>query len=416
MSAKPRRAERSSTPPSASATRVIVYTGKGGVGKTTVSAATALALAKSGQRTLVTSTDPAHSLADAFGMALGSDPTEVAPLCFAQEADPLHRMANGWDDIRAYLVDILHWAGAEAIEADELAVLPGLEEVLALADLHDAVESGEWDAVVVDCAPTAETLRLLSLPDVLSWYMDRAFPVSRRLTRLVRPALSRLTEIPVADDAVFDSAERLYSQLRSVRALLTEADRTSVRVVVVPEEMVVAEARRTFTYLSLFGYRVDAVVANRILPDEVVDPYFRRWQDQQRAHLRTITDGFGGVPVWRVGLAAGEVVGVTALSAVADEVFRGVDPQHRRQGAPPLRIVSEDDSASRAALELDLPFADRSDVDVAIAEGDVIVTCGPYRRVISLPDSLRHHVVERAALTDGVLRIVMSPSESAVSP
>jgi arsenite/tail-anchored protein-transporting ATPase len=254
--------------------RVLLFTGKGGVGKTTTAAATALAAANDGLRTAIMSTDPAHSLADSFGVELGDELVEVAPKCFAQQLDAQARMESSWGEIRDYLRGVFDWAGLDDVEAEELSVVPGLDEVFALGDIKTHAESGEWDVLVVDCAPTAETIRLLSLPDILAWYMERVFPMGRRMNRMIGPVLSRVTNLPVAGDEVFGASRRFYDRLDGVKELLADASVTSVRLVVNPERMVIAEARRTYTYLSLFGYRVDAVVANRLLPDEITDPWF----------------------------------------------------------------------------------------------------------------------------------------------
>ena len=254
--------------------RTILFTGKGGVGKTTVAAATAVRVAQRGARTLVMSTDSAHSLGDSFGVTLGDRPVEVAPGCRAAEPDAQRRLERSWGDIRGYLREVMEWAGVDSIEADELSLLPGVEEVVALTEIAAIRRRGDVDVLVVDCAPTAETIRLLSLPDVLAWYMARVFPAGRRLSRALGPVVSRVARVPIADDAVFASVERLYADLSAVRDILRDHRRSSARLVVNPEKMVVAEARRTATYLSLFGYRVDAVVANRVLPDALTDPWF----------------------------------------------------------------------------------------------------------------------------------------------
>src|SRR5258705_3309586 len=232
--------------------------GRGGVGKTAVAAATAARAAASGLRTIVVSTDPAHSLADAFDVELDDRPSPVAPRLWGQQLNARLRFEETWEDVRKYMVDVLDWVGADSLEAEELAVVPGLDEVFSLADIKQFATSGEYDLVVVDCAPTAETIRLLSLPDVLGWYMDRVFDAQRGLTRLARQVLSRVSGIPVAGDQVFGAIRRFYDRLDGVRELLTDGAVTSARLVVNPERLVVAEARRPYTYLSLFGYHADA--------------------------------------------------------------------------------------------------------------------------------------------------------------
>jgi len=385
--------------------RILLFTGKGGVGKTTTAAATALRCADAGLRTIVLSTDPAHSLADALDQPLGSDPTPVVDGLWGQQLDAQARMEESWHEIRGWLREVFAWAGVEGLEAEELAVVPGLDEVFALADLKQHAEAGAWDVVVVDCAPTAETIRLLSLPEVLARYMERLFPVGRRVNRLVSPVLSRVTSLPVAGDEVFAATSAFYDRLDGVREILLDAERTSVRLVVNPERMVIAEARRTYTYLSLFGYRVDAVVANRLLPDGVSDPWFDRWKALHVEHLREIEEGFAPLPVLRVGLAPAEVVGIDALRAFADEVYGADDPAAVLHAGEPLRIAQAD---GRTTLSLELPFADKGELQLGRRGDELLVTVGPYRRAVALPDSLRGHRVADATLTDGRLAVTFA--------
>jgi arsenite-transporting ATPase len=383
-------------------TRVLLFTGKGGVGKTTTAAATALRCADAGLRTVVLSTDPAHSLADAFDVPLGPLASPVVSNLWGQQLDAQDRLEESWGEIKDFLTDVFDWAGLDAVEAEELAVLPGLDEVFALADIRYHAASGEWDVVVVDCAPTAETLRLLSLPDVLSWAMQRLFPMGRAVNKVVAPVLSRVTSLPVATDDVFAATQRFYDQLDGVRDLLTDPSRTSVRLVVNPERMVIAEARRTHTYLSLFGYGVDAVVANRLLPDEVVDPWFESWKEAQLEHLTAIEDGFAPVPVLRAGLAAQEPVGVERLRALADRLYGDVDPSRRLHTGDPFHVDADGDDL---VLRLPLPGATHDDLDLAQLHGELLVRVGPYRRAIVLPDSLRRRTVAGAALDGGMLAV-----------
>src|SRR5437762_8068812 len=324
--------------------RILLFTGKGGVGKTTVAAATAMRAAEHGLRTIVCSTDPAHSLADAFDAPLGDRPTPIAHRLSGQQLNARVRFEEAWEDVRTYLVDVLDWAGADTVEAEELAVIPGLDEVFALADIKEFATSGEYDLVVVDCAPTAETIRLLSLPDVLGWYMDRVFDAQRRLTRLARPVISRVSGIPVAGDQVFGAIRRFYDRLDGVRELLTDGSITSARLVVNPERLVVAEARRTYTYLSLFGYHVDAVIVNRILPTVLDHPWLDQWKTAQSAHLDAIGDAFGPLPVLTAELAERELAGVDDLESFAGDLYGDLRVEARLSSIEPLRVDAVGDS------------------------------------------------------------------------
>ena len=387
-------------------TRVLLFTGKGGVGKTTTAAATALACADAGLRTIVLSTDPAHSLADALDVPLGPLASPIVEHLWGQQLDAQDRLEEAWGDIQAWLLEVLAWAGVDAVEAEELSVIPGLDEVFALADIRHHAESGEWDVVVVDCAPTAETLRLLSLPDVLSWAMERLFPMGRAVNKVVAPVLSRVTRLPVAGDDVFAATQRFYDRLDGVRELLTDPERTSVRLVVNPERMVILEARRTHTYLSLFGYGVDAVVANRLLPDEITDPWFKAWKEAHAEHLTAIEDGFAPVPVLRAELAPEELVGVERLRAFAADLYAGVRPDRRLHHGTPFEVTADGDDL---VLRLPLPGADKDELDLAQRDGELLVRVGPYRRAMILPDSLRRRTVVAAALDDGVLTVRFAP-------
>jgi arsenite-transporting ATPase len=386
--------------------RVLLFTGKGGVGKTTVAAATALRAARSGLRTLVCSTDPAHSLGDAFDVPLGDAPAPMPGVgngaLHGQQLDTRARLEESWAEVREYMTALLDWAGADTVEAEELAVIPGLDEVFALADIRAHAQSGDYDLLVVDCAPTAETVRLLSLPDVLGWYMQRVFPAHRQATRAVRPLLSRLVTIPIAGDHVFNAVRRFYDRLDGVRALLTDGEVTSARLVVNAERLVVAEARRTFTYLSMFGYHVDAVIVNRLLSEAITDPWFETWKSTQREHVDSIRDVFAPVPVLRAELAGHEVVGVARLSELADEVYGTTEPAARLSHVEPFRVDAVGDAL---VLSMQLPFVDRADVELGRSNGELLVAVGAHRRAIVLPESLARREVAGARLADGRLEV-----------
>jgi arsenite-transporting ATPase len=386
--------------------RILLFTGKGGVGKTTVAAATALQAADAGLRTVVLSTDPAHSLADSFAVELGSTPTPIVDHLWGQQLDATERLEEVWGEIQSYVMEVLGWAGVDAIEAEELSVIPGLDEVFSLSDIKAYAESGQWDLIVVDCAPTAETIRFLSLPDILSWYMERIFPVERRVVKVVRPVLKRMTSIPVAGDEVFAASHRFYERLDGVRELLTDAGRTSVRLVVNPERMVIAEARRTATYLALFGYSVDAVVANRLLPDEIVDPWFKTWKETHAEHLAAIESGFAPLPVLKAELASDELVGLDRLRDFGRSLYAGLDPAGRLHTGPSLKIKKR---GKNHVLALPLPFAERDDLELGRHDDELLVRVGPHRRALVLPDSLKRRDVAGAKMAGEWLEVTFAP-------
>ncbi|MCL1594951.1 MAG: ArsA family ATPase [Actinomycetia bacterium] len=390
--------------------RIILVTGKGGVGKTTISAATAIKAADMGYRTLVMSTDPAHSLADAFGSTLGDDPTQIIANLDAQQIDSQQRLEESWGDVRDHLTELFDWSGLTGIEAEELTVFPGMDELFSLASVREHAGSGVYDVIVVDCAPTAETLRLLSLPEVMSWYMDKMFPISRRVVKVVRPVLAKVSSMPVADDAVFDAVASFYERLDGIKELLSDPEVTTARLVMNPEKMVISEARRTYTYLGLFGYGVDSAIVNRVLPPEVEDPYFARWREIQKTHLASVEEGFVGIDIRHLRLFDEEMVGLDHLRTVADELYGDTDPTDRLSDVDPLRIEDMEDSED-VALIVSIPLADKGDVDVMRHDDEVFITIGPYRRSLVLPDSLRRRRIRRAKLADGELRIVFTLEE-----
>jgi arsenite-transporting ATPase len=371
------------------------------VGKTTAAAGTATLAAAAGHRTLVLSTDAAHSLGDTFGVPTGAEPTAVGDRLFGQQVDAQRRFEQSWADIQGYLLAVLDAAGVDPITAEELTVIPGAEEVLALLELRAQVLSGRWDVVVVDCAPTAETLRLLALPEALGWYMDRVFPAERRIVKALRPVLSRAAGVPMPHDTVFDAFERLHADLEEVRDLLSRPS-SSVRLVLTPETVVVAEARRSLTTLSLFGYRVDGVVANRVFPSDGADPWRQQWVEAQQGVLREVEHSFGGLPIWRSSYRSSEPVGVDALARLAAEVYGEDDPLAVPSGDGPMTITR---TTTGAVLRIALPFVDRSDIDLARHADELVVTVGSYRRVLALPAALSRHSVAGARIDDGALQV-----------
>jgi arsenite-transporting ATPase len=384
--------------------RVLLFTGKGGVGKTTASAATAALAASRGRKTLVLSTDPAHSLADALGVPLGAEPTEVDTGLYAMQVDAQRAFERTWREVQKYLLVVLERAGVDALQAEELTVLPGAEEVLALLELRNQVASGRWDLVVVDCAPTGETLRLLALPEALNWYVEKVFPAHRRAMRAMRPLLSRVAGPAVPADSVFEAVERLHRELGDVRRVLTDPA-TSVRLVLTPEAVVVAEARRTLTSLALYGYRVDGLVANRVFPGG------SSWQDgwvaAQAAQLKSVRSDVAPLPVLESSYRPAEPVGLEALVSLGEDLYGEADPAADAVAAGDLLDLER--TSDGFMLSLALPLARREDIELSRSGDELVVTVAGHRRVLALPSALRRCVVAGATLAAGRLAIRFEP-------
>jgi arsenite-transporting ATPase len=388
--------------------RILLFTGKGGVGKTTVAAATAVRAARAGKRTLVTSTDPAHSLADSFGVELGDQVSEVEPNLWAEQIDAQARLEQNWRDIQEHVISLLNWMGVDTVEAEELSVIPGLDEIFSLTDMRRHVDSGRYDLLIIDCAPTAETLRLLSLPEVMNWYIERIFPIQRGVVKTIRPVLTRVTTMPIPDDRIFNAVMRLHRNLEAVRKILVDENRSSVRLVVNPEKMVIAEARRTYTYLSLFGYRVDAVVANRIIPEDVTDAYFGKWKEIQAEHLATIRDSFEPVPILTARLFDQEIVGGDLLERMGQEVYGDREPTDILHRDQPIRVRKR---GPYYVLSMRLPFADREDLDIYRKGDELYVRVGSYKRSLVLPHALQRLDVRQARFVEEGLEIRFAEKE-----
>jgi arsenite-transporting ATPase len=392
--------------------RILLFTGKGGVGKTTVAAGTATLAARRGCKTLVLSTDAAHSLGDALAVPLGSEAVEVETGLYALQVQPRERFERSWGEIRRHLVAALDAGGVDAVVAEELTTLPGADEVLALLELRDQVRSGRWDLVVVDCAPTADTLRLLALPEALTWWMRRLFPPERRVVRSLRPVLGRVAGVPPAPDELFAAVERLTAELADVHAVLTDAT-TTVRIVLTPEAVGVAEARRTLTSLSLHGYRVDEVVANRVLSAGTDDPWRAGWARAHAAQLEDVVASFAPLRVRTAAYAGAEPVGAEALAALAAGLYGEDDPLTGATDVEPLRVER---SGDEFVLSLGLPLVDRDDLSLLRHGDELVVTAGGQRRVLALPSALRRCQVAGAALRDGRLRVRFEPDPALWRP
>ncbi len=385
--------------------RTILYTGKGGVGKTSVAAATARRCARAGLRTIVLSTDPAHSLADALQLTLGSEPTQIGDGLWAQQVSAQDELEANWNAVRAWAGDILTERGVDRISAEELTVPPGMDELFSLLALKRHHESGEYDVIVVDCAPTGETLRLLSFPDVARWWLTKVFPQQSRLMDAARPFARAVLDVSLPGEAVLDEMQGLTRNLIAMNEILRDSEHVSLRLVMNPDRMVIDEARRTFTYLNLYGFLTDAVIVNRIFPAEVGD-YFGPWRERQQEHLTAVREAFAPVPVLCAPYFAREVVGPDRIDELGDALFCDREAHAVLHQTLTQELTLDADGAR---LRLELPFAQKGDVDLKQIDRELIVRVDGHKRTLMLPPALADYRPSGATLRDGSLHVTFAP-------
>jgi arsenite-transporting ATPase len=381
--------------------RTILYTGKGGVGKTSVAAATALRCAENGLRTIVMSTDPAHSLSDSLDLELGSEPTRIGPSLWGQQVSAQEELERNWAGVQDWLGDLLVERGVDRISAEELTVPPGMDELFSLLALKRHHEEGAYDAIIVDCAPTGETLRLLSFPDVARWWIEKVLPQQGHILAAARPFARAVLDVSLPGEEVLDDVQRLVRNLVAMNEILGDRSRVSIRLVMNPDKMVIDEARRTFTYLNLYGYLTDAVVVNRVFPAEV-GAYFDEWRSRQHEHLADVRAAFGPVPVLCAPYFASEVVGPEMLGRLGGELFGELDPGAMLHAGLAQQLEVHEHGAT---LRLDLPFAQRGDVSLKKVGPELIVRVDGHKRTIMLPPALERCRASEARLADGTLAI-----------
>ncbi len=383
--------------------RIIVHTGKGGVGKTSVSAATALRCAEMGLKTIVISTDTAHSLADSLGKKIGPEPVELQPNLWAQEVDARYSMDKYWGTFQKYLTAVFS-GGAQSIVAEEVTILPGLEEGAHLLWIDKYVRDGEYDVLVVDAAPTAETLRLLSLPDVSRWWFNKLMTITRGAARVIRPIagiIGRGNDLPQED--AWEQVNELFNTLDRVRDLLADPSISSMRLVVNPEYMVIKETQRTYTYLNLYGYATDAIIVNRLIPDEVTDPYFAERKAKQQENMAFITEAFGELPLLKAPMFSEEMGGLEALRKLASALYEDKNPAEQMYTGTTHSITTTDDGNYNLAVVL--PFVEKDDLDIYRSRDELTLRVGPYRRNIVLPYALWNLEIADAKFDESTLNI-----------
>lgn len=386
--------------------RVILMTGKGGVGKTSVAAATGLRCAELGYKTLVLSTDPAHSLADSFDLELGHEPREVQPNLWGAELDALMELEGNWGAVKRYITQVLQARGLEGVEAEELAILPGMDEIFSLVRMKRHYDEGVFDVLIIDSAPTGTALRLLSLPEVAGWYMRRLYKpfqaVSAALRPLVEPIFRPVAGFSLPTTEVMDAPYEFYEQLEALEKVLTDTSKTSVRLVTNPEKMVIKESLRAHAYLSLYNVGTDLVIANRIIPDTVQDPFFQRWKDSQQKYRQEIHDDFRPLPVKEVPLFSEEMCGLSALQRLKDTLYANEDPTQVYYKETTLRVVQE---GGHYSLEVYLPGIPKDKIELSKSADELNIRIGNHRRNLVLPQALAALQPSGARIEDDYLKI-----------
>jgi len=385
----------------AKAPRIIVYTGKGGVGKTSIAAATAALSAQRGYKTIVLSTDIAHSLADSFDRPLGSEPVQIAPNLWGQESDVYYNVRKYWGTIQSYVASVFQWRGLDTVVAEEMTIIPGMDELSSLLWIAEHHDKGEFEVIVVDAAPTGETLRLLSLPEAGEWWLEHIFPIQRQVMRVAGPIVGRVVGVPTPKDEVFAAGEQLFKRLQHLHEILSDPSRSTVRLVLNLEKMVIKEAQRTFTYFHLFGYPTDLVVVNRVLPSGMTG-FLTQWQGIQERYMPLVQDSFAPVPVKTAPLFEQEVVGLDMLHRLGDALFAGADPTTFFFRGRPYHVQRENGDF---VLSLQLPFTSKEQVTLNRNADELVVQVGSWRRNLILPRALVGATTRSAAFEGDTLKI-----------
>ncbi len=380
--------------------RIIIYTGKGGVGKTSMAAATACRIAESGKKVLVMSTDQAHSLGDSYDMKLGKEPTRIMDNLDAMEIDTVYESEKSWGNLKNYFKEFLTLKGGSGIEVEELLVFPGLEELFSMFKILEVYESGSYDTIIVDCAPTGETLSLLKYPERLSGLIEKVLPVKRKGIKKFGPIVEKLSKIPMPEDNVFDDFEYLMDKMQRLHELMLNKDIVSLRVVTTPEKIVISEAKRNFTCLYLYHYNVDAVIVNHIYPEQAMEGYFSKWIRLQEEGLKEIEENFSEVPRFYVELQNSEIRTLDVLRDMGSKIYGDTDPDEvlfKKE----IYILDKDNSS----LKIYLPFAEKDEMNLEQAGGELVVGIRNESRRFPVPTDFTEKEITGAKFEEGYLNI-----------
>ncbi len=386
--------------------RIILYTGKGGVGKTSVAAATACKIAGGGKKVLVVSTDMAHSLSDSFDIRLSNEPTEISANLYGMEIDSVLENEKSWGNIKGYIEKLMVLKSEKNIESEELLVFPGFDELMSLLRIKDIYDEGLYDVLIVDCAPTGETMSLLKFPDLFKWWMEKLFPIKRKGARIVRPIVQATVKIPVPSDETFDDIERLYAKIDQLHQLMQNKDAVSIRIVTTPEKIVIKEAKRSFSYLHLFDYNVDAVIVNRIFSKASLDGYFEKWANVQKESLRDIAESFRGIPVFKLELLSHELRKYETLRNIGEKLYGESDPVGILFSEKIFEVEKEENGYT---LSVNMPFVDKKELKLSQKGAEITISVKNERRCLVLPSKLQSLEINGAKYSDGRLKIYFTP-------
>ncbi len=385
--------------------RVILYTGKGGVGKTSIASATACKIAEEGKKVLIMSTDQAHSLGDSFDVKLSNEPIKVSENLYAMEIDSIIENERVWGNIKGYIEKLMMLKSDKTIETEELLVFPGFEELLSLIKIKEVYDEGVYDVLIVDCAPTGETMSLLKFPDLFKWWMEKFFPIKRKAAKFVKPVVEATVKIPLPDDKVFDDIDKLYQKIDELHKLMLNKDIVSIRIVTTPEKIVVKEAKRSFSYLHLFDYNVDGIFINRIFSKESLEGYFEKWANIQKNTIKDIEESFKGIPIFKLELMNHELRKYTHLKEAGDKLYGDFDPSNVLFKEKIFDVKSED---GNYILEIKMPFIDKNEIKLSQNEDEIIISIKNERRGFVLPTKLQSKEISTARYDDGKLNIYFS--------
>ena len=382
--------------------RIILYTGKGGVGKTSIAAATACKIASEGKKVLVMSTDQAHSLSDSFDIKLCNEPLEISNNLYAMEIDTVIENEKTWGSLKGYIEKLMVLKSKETIESEELLVFPGFEELLSLIKIKEIHDEGKYDVLIVDCAPTGETMSLLKFPDLFKWWMEKIFPFKRKAAKIVKPIIEATIKIPMPTDDTFDEIERLYSKIDELHCLMLNKDIVSIRIVTTPEKIVVKEAKRSFSYLHLFDYNVDGIIINKIFPQVSLKGYFERWEKIQKESIQDINESFKGIPIFKLELMDNELSKYEMLQKVANEIYGEVKPEEVLFKDKIFTVKKHENGYK---LSINMPFIDKNELNLSQNGDEITISIKNERRSLVLPTKLQSKEITSAKYDNGKLNI-----------